>query len=209
MAPIPVLDTSAGRWGFSASGSGTGSFVRRLRDDLHPRLQQVLLVGELQPGPAPLEQAGEHLLELGIDVRESLGEPLPRRPVDLLDRPGQVVAGGPAVGRFGLQAAVDHLGEPAVGAVGVDDEGAVAAAAVDHHAMPKAVHVHGDDLGDQHLGDGVAHSGDGAELFDSLSKGTQQLLHPAFELADTAFERIDLAQVQSEHEAMVLVHAPT
>ena len=57
----------------------------RLDNDFDPRLQQVLLVGELKFRPSAPEQAGKNLLELGVDLLEGFPEALAGGPVDLGD----------------------------------------------------------------------------------------------------------------------------
>ncbi len=75
-----------------------------------------------------------------------------RRPVRTTST-GTAWSGSVMQQRLGAGAAV--TGDLADHAAGVDqrlaDEGAVAAAAVEDDAMAQPVHVHGDDLGDQHL----------------------------------------------------------
>src|SRR5204863_9985295 len=58
----------------------------RLGDDLDAALERIGLVEQRQAGAAAAEQRAEGLLEIAIDGRERLGEPLARRFVDALDR---------------------------------------------------------------------------------------------------------------------------
>jgi hypothetical protein len=65
----------------------------QLYEDPDPRLEEVFLVHQAKLGPPPLEQTGKHLGELRVDLHERLGEPLPGRPVDPLDRLREVLEG--------------------------------------------------------------------------------------------------------------------
>src|SRR5512141_1152885 len=65
----------------------------RLDEDPDARLEEIFLVDQAQRGTPTLEQPGEHLAELRVDLLERLREPLPGRPVDPLDRLRQILEG--------------------------------------------------------------------------------------------------------------------
>src|SRR5205085_4982140 len=62
------------------------ALARRLRDDLDPALERIVLVEQREAGAAAAEQRAERLLEVGVDRRERLAEALARRLVDAPDR---------------------------------------------------------------------------------------------------------------------------
>ena len=55
-------------------------------DDLDAALERIVFVEQRQAGAAAAEQRAERLLEVRVDGGERLGEALPRRLVDALDR---------------------------------------------------------------------------------------------------------------------------
>src|SRR5687768_1199105 len=65
------------------------------------------------------------------------------------------------------------------------------------------------DLRDDDAGDDRADPWDGRQSVDSLSKGFEPLRKPPIDGCDRALDRIDLVQMQSKQEPMILRHTAT
>jgi len=71
----------------------------------------------------------------------------------------------------------------------------------------EAAHV-GPDLGEQHLGDASADAGDRVEQRDLFRVRRKACSDLSAQTGDSLVQIVDVAQVFSDHEAMVLTHAP-
>jgi hypothetical protein len=63
-------------------------------------------------------------------------------------------------------------------------------------------------LGDDHLGDGLADSGDGGQLFKLAGKRAHLLLDPGGQLRDRRRQLVDTVQTQSAEERVMLAEVP-
>jgi hypothetical protein len=63
------------------------------------------------------------------------------------------------------------------------------------------------DLGDDHAGDDGTDARDVRQSIDVLSKGLEPLLKPPVDGVNRALDRIDLVEMQSKQESMILGHA--